>query len=98
MKRCIKCGHAKPETEYYASPNTKGGLRHECKECLKAYGRRYRAGQPHAYIRNIRTVHNDHGSPSHLVAIPPTIYNEMGRPHAIRWTLIDGEVGMELME
>jgi len=35
MKNCQRCKQDKQESEYYASPTAKDGLRHICKECDK---------------------------------------------------------------
>jgi hypothetical protein len=45
MKRCTKCGEFKPESEYYAAPGGKDGLRGDCKSCFSAR-------QKGSYVRN----------------------------------------------
>ena len=42
MKRCTKCGAEKSLSEFSKSKTTKDGYRGECKECQKAYGKKYR--------------------------------------------------------
>jgi hypothetical protein len=35
MKTCTKCGEAKPLSEYHTDAAKSGGLRHECKVCVR---------------------------------------------------------------
>lgn len=39
LKKCTRCGEAKPRTEYYREKLSKDGLRSRCKDCMKWYGR-----------------------------------------------------------
>ena len=97
MKQCAKCGDSLPESEFYANPNTRDKLRGECIPCVKEYMARRRSGEPPGYTRTVRTLRS-RGCYHYLVAIPPAIYDKMGRPSAIRWTDTDGEIGMELID
>lgn len=36
MKACSKCGTSKPEDDFYADKRESDGLRHACKECVRA--------------------------------------------------------------
>lgn len=42
MKTCSKCGEQRPATRDWFNKHGRGGLRPECRECQKAYGRAYR--------------------------------------------------------
>lgn len=97
MKQCAKCGDSLPESEFYANPNTRDKLRGECIPCVKEYMARRRSGEPPGYARTVRTLRS-RGCYHYLVAIPPAIYDKMGRPSAIRWTDTDGEIGMDLID
>jgi hypothetical protein len=39
MKHCIRCGGAKPLSEYYTHPRMTDGRLNKCKECCKSYAR-----------------------------------------------------------
>jgi hypothetical protein len=58
MKRCIKCGEMKNETEFHKCPaNKKDGLHSYCKECRKVYNRENPKKQPELFpaVNNVTT-------------------------------------------
>lgn len=60
-KRCTKCGEMKPATLEYFCAN-KSTLRSECKECTRAYHRKYRdehREQVHTYFANYHAEHRE---------------------------------------
>lgn len=50
-KCCIKCGEAKPVSEFYKNKNAPGGLRTHCKGCMKIYSREWRIKNPEQWIK-----------------------------------------------
>lgn len=52
VKFCPECKVDKPHLEFYASRNTQDGRATYCKECAKAYQRRWNAANPSVVKRN----------------------------------------------
>ena len=42
-RRCVKCGKSKPLSEYYADKSKSGGLRNDCKSCVRLRQREWNA-------------------------------------------------------
>ncbi len=62
MKRCTQCGELKPESEFYAAPGCKDGLRGNCKDCHRARGRAWYAANSEAskaYVTRWKRAHPD---------------------------------------
>lgn len=54
MKRCSKCGVAKPLSEYYRMKGMRDGHRNECKQCNLAAQARRRHANPEENRRRVR--------------------------------------------
>ncbi len=60
MRICSRCYKSKEESEYYKRPNTKCGLRSECRECSKRLIKQWRKEHPNSeqnYKRKWRREH-----------------------------------------
>jgi hypothetical protein len=54
MKRCTKCGEAKPLAEFYAAPGCVDGLRGDCKACHSARAKAWYAKNRKTAIANVK--------------------------------------------
>lgn len=54
MKVCTGCGKPKPFTEYYKHRQCKDGYRPSCKECIAAYGKKYREENREACLQRTK--------------------------------------------
>ncbi len=54
MKRCKKCGEAKPLDDFYANSGCRDGRRPECKACNLAERARKYAADPDPYIARVK--------------------------------------------
>jgi hypothetical protein len=60
MKRCTKCGELKPESEFYAAPGCKDGLRGDCKDCHRASSRAWYAANRESFKAYVTQWKRDH--------------------------------------
>lgn len=64
MKTCNTCGKTKPFSEFYKHAKMAGGYLSQCKECKRAYQRKYRLNN----LEKVRAKDRERGSLPHRVA------------------------------
>ena len=89
---CRSCGQPKQYDAYHRDRHSTTGRAASCIECK----REARSTGARSYAR---VVFRDKRDGSVRVCVPPRIYEALGRPEMLRWTLDNNDgVGLEVVE
>ena len=86
-----------PDSEYYRNPNSTT-LRSIYKKCFKADPSSLQPDGSYAFRRRVCVLPQPSGGTTMVINMPHMVYEKLGEPAYIQWTILDGEVGMEVVD
>ena len=97
VKRCTKCLKSLPDSEYYRNSNSTT-LRSICKKCFKPDPPSLQPDGSHVFRRRVRIMPQSSGVTTMVINLPRMVYEAMGKPDYIQWSVLDGEINLEVVD